>query len=374
MKLVLAVDKFKGSLSAHEVSRALSAGIHAIAPTARIHRVPVADGGDGTVAVALAAGYSAVDLVAAGPTGQPQPTTYARHGAQAVIELAASCGLQRLPAGEFHPWTASTRGLGEVIAHAVDHGAEQLVVGVGGSAGTDGGAGLLQALGAVVRTRPGGPARDGAIGLAEIEAVDVRAVRRRLAGVHLVIACDVDNPLLGPRGAAAAYGPQKGATPVDVVATEAALRHWSTALTAELRTDFSAVPGAGAGGGAGFGLLAAGGRIESGADLVLDLVGFDAALDGADLVITGEGALDVQTLAGKAVARVAARARNAGVPVVAVVGRCTLDTEQVRHLGLSRVYSLLDLEPDPARSVAEAQRLLNGVGRSIAAAPPMVSR
>ncbi len=366
MKVVIAADKFKGALTAGEVAAAVAGGLHSARADLDVDCVPIADGGDGTVAAAVAAGYTRVAVDATGPTGTPVRTAYARRDADAVIELADVCGLARLPDGRTHPWSASTYGLGQVIAFAAQHGARRIVVGVGGSASTDGGAGVLLALGADVGTTVAGAA-----GLAHIRTLDLAPVRARLAGVELTVASDVDNALFGPNGAAAVYGPQKGATPDDVAAMDAALRHWGAVVTAALDADLTAVPGAGAAGGAGFGLLAAGARITSGADLVLDLVDFDERLAGADLVITGEGSLDEQTLAGKAVARVAARAVAAGVRVIAVAGRCSLDAEQLRRAQISEVHTLLDLEPDRARSMSDAAALLFRVGRALAEGLPI---
>jgi glycerate kinase len=368
--VVVATDKFKGSLPAAAVADALATGLRSIRPDLDIDCVPIADGGDGTVAAAVAAGFTRVELDATGPTGAPVRSSYARRGDEAVIELADVCGLARLPDGRLQPWSASTYGLGQVIAHALDGGARRLVVGIGGSASTDGGAGLLQALGARFEPRDSAVAR-GAAGLTGIKALELTPVRKRLAGVELIVASDVDNPLLGRHGAAAVYGSQKGAAPDDIPTLEAALSHWAAVVTAAEGADFTAALGAGAAGGAGFGLLAVGARITSGAELVLGIVGFDQRLDGAELVITGEGSLDEQTLAGKAPARVAAHAVAAGVRVIAVAGRCHLDDAQLRRTGIDTVHVLLDLEPDPARSMSDAVALLHRVGATIAAGLPV---
>lgn len=366
MRVLIAVDKFKGSVTGDEAAQALATGLRSVGPDVGISVAPVADGGDGTIDAAVAAGFARVPVAATGPTGEAVRTSYARRAGTAIVELATVCGLQRLPGGRLEPWTSSTFGLGEVIAQAVGAGARKVVVGVGGSAGTDGGVGLLQALGATVLDASGQPVARGAFGPAAARSVDLRAVRDRLAGVELFVACDVDNPLLGPAGAAAVYAPQKGATAADVATLDAGLAGWRAVVGAATGTDLSAMPGAGAAGGAGYGLLVAGARMAPGADLLLDLVDFAEHLRDADLVITGEGSLDAQTLAGKAPARVAARATAAGVPVVAVAGRCRLDAGSLAAAGIRQVYALSDLEPDVAASMADARALLSRQGAAIA--------
>ncbi len=363
-RVVVASDAFRGSLTSVEVAEALRAGVLAVLPDAEVDVVPVADGGEGTVAAALAAGYTPVPAVVHGPTGEPVRATMARSAAgSVVVELADACGLGRLPDGVARPLEATSRGLGEVIGAALGLRPRLLVVGVGGSASTDGGAGMLAALGARVLDAEGNPVPDGGAGLARVARVDLRGLDPRLLDVDLVLAADVTSPLLGPRGAAAVFGPQKGATPEDVDRLEAALTRWADVLDPGSAT----VAGAGAAGGVGFALVAAlGAQRRSGVDVVLDLVGLDARLAGATLVITGEGSLDAQTATGKAVAGVARRAAAHGVPAVAVCGRTTLSDDEIDALGLDAAYSLSELEPDPARSMTDAAALLREVGARIA--------
>jgi glycerate kinase len=361
--VVLAPDKFKGSLTAEQVCAALAAGLADAEPGVRVRSVPVADGGDGTLAAAVSAGFTRVPVEAAGPTGEPVTTSYAFRDGVAVVELADVSGLARLPGGRLAPLTASSYGTGQVIAATLDAGATQIVLGIGGSACTDGGAGMVEALGArlefagaaEIRARSG----IGGGGLARVTSVDLSGLHPRLAEVELVVASDVDNPLLGPHGAAAVYGPQKGATPDDVAHLESALRRWAEVVATATGRDDSDRPGAGAAGGVGFGAIAVlGGRVEPGIDLVLELVGLDAALAGADLVVTGEGSVDEQTLRGKAPAGVADRARAHGLPVVAVAGRCLLEPGVAEGAGFAAVHTLSELEPDPHRSMTDAAALL----------------
>jgi glycerate kinase len=366
-KVLLAPDKFKGCLTAVAVADALAAGLLRVRPGLEVVRLPVADGGDGTVAAALTAGYIAVEAPAEGPTGERRTARYARRGDRAVVELAAVVGLDLLPGGRADPLGASTFGLGLVLRHALDAGVREVVLGLGGSASTDGGAGLVQALGARLLDGNGHELPRGGAALAGVAALDVTGLRRRLAGVRVLVASDVTHPLLGPDGAAAVFGPQKGATPTEVVQLEQALATWAAVVAGTTGLDRSGAAGSGAAGGTGFAALALlGGEMRSGIELVLDLVGFDAHVPGAALVVTGEGSLDEQSLAGKAPVGVLARARAAGVPVVAVAGRSLLSSDQVAAAGFAGVHTLSALEPEPRLSIAHADALLAEVGARLA--------
>ena len=325
--------------------------------------------------------------------------------------MADACGLGRLPGGVPAAFTASSRGLGDALRAALDLGAREVVVGVGGSASTDGGAGLLAALGARLLDPTGRDLPDGGAALADLAQLDLSGLDPRLARTRLVLAADVDSPLLGPSGAAAVFAPQKGAGPDDVAVLERALTTWAAAVEAAqtpwhvLRstnrshegqappgarstirsqegqapagarsTNWSKLPhvgarapGAGAAGGVGFALMSVlGAERRPGVDVVLDLVGLDTLLPGADLVVTGEGALDTQTLAGKAVTGVARRAAAHGIPVVAVCGRLALTPDELAGLGVKAAYPLSDLEPDRQRSMNDARNLLRCIGSRIA--------
>ncbi|GAB6859522.1 glycerate kinase [Microbacterium xylanilyticum] len=373
MRILIASDKFKGSATGPEVAAALAAGISEAAPGTVIDAVPVADGGEGTVDAALAAGFEAVTATVTGPTGQPVEARFGVRGAQAIIEMAAASGLDLLPGGVEDALGATSRGTGELIRAALDHGAVSIVLGIGGSANTDGGAGMLQALGVSLRDADGDELPGGGGALARIAAVDVSDLDPRLAGVEIVLASDVDNPLLGERGAAAVFGPQKGASPDDVAALDAALARYAALLEQQPGVrPATELPGAGGAGGVGYAALAVlGARREPGVEVVQRLTGLAEALGAddtrADLVITGEGSLDDQSLGGKTPLGVAAAAREAGIPVIAVCGRSTLTAEAAAAAGFERVYALSELEPDPARSMAEAVRLLTEVGRRIGA-------
>jgi glycerate kinase len=367
VKIVVAPDKFKGSLAADQVAAAIVAGLRSGLPAAELIAIPVADGGDGTVDAAVAAGFGRVPVTVEGPTGEPVAASYARRGGVAVIELACACGLMRLPGGRREPLAASSFGAGQALAAALEAGARRIIFGVGGSASTDGGAGLLQALGASVLDGRGEPLARGGAALHDVAGLDLAGLHPALRAASVILATDVVNPLTGPDGAAEVYGPQKGASPDQIRDLASGLRRWAAVVAATAGTDRSQAPGAGAAGGAGFAALAVlGAERRLGIELVLDLVDFDAALDGTSLVITGEGSLDTQTLAGKAPAGVAQAAARRGIPVVVVAGRSTLTEGELARAGIEAVYTLSDLEPDPERSSAHASILLRAVGQALA--------
>ncbi|MGK5683838.1 glycerate kinase [Actinoplanes sp. URMC 104] len=370
MHVLVAPDKFKGSLTAGEVARRVADGVTDEVPGATVVRLPVADGGDGTVDAALAAGHERVEVAADGPTGSPVGTAFAVRDGVAVVEMADVSGLRLLPPDGLAPLTATSYGTGQVVRAAIERGCHTVVLGIGGSASTDGGAGLLQALGARLLDTAGTELPRGGAALADLDRVDLSAVRRVAGRTRFVVASDVDNPLLGPTGAAAVYGPQKGAGPDDVAVLDAALTRWADVVEAAAgpgQPPYRDRAGAGAAGGVGYAALAVlGAELRPGIELVLDLVRFADHLPGARLVITGEGSLDEQTLSGKAPAGVAAAATAAGVPVVAVAGRVALPPERLRQAGIARAYALTDIEPDVQRCFTEAGPLLQTLARTLA--------
>ncbi len=367
--VVIAPDKFKGSLTAPEVAAHVAVGLRRARPDVSLTLLPVADGGDGTVDAAVAAGFTRRTAVVSGPTGEPVRASYAVRGDVAVVELAEASGLRVLPGGVPSALTASSRGTGELIDAAVRDGARRVVLGLGGSACTDGGAGMAAALGARFLDADGRELPPGGAALRDLAAIDATAVAERLRGVTVVVASDVDCPLLGPDGAARVFAPQKGAGPEDVEILEAGLARLDAVVRRDLGIAAAERPGAGAAGGVGFGAMAfLSAVVEPGIGYLLDLLGFAGNLAGAGLVITGEGALDGQSLRGKAPVGVARAAAEAGVPVVAVSGRCLLTGEELRAAGFAAAYALADLESDPARCMAHAgpllERLAEEIGRS----------
>jgi glycerate kinase len=367
LRVLLAPDKFKGSLAASGVAAAVGRGLGSRRPDVEAVALPVADGGDGTLDAAVAAGFERVPVTVAGPTGEPVHTAYARRGSVAVAEMADACGLVRLPGGVLAPLTASSRGLGEVVLAALVAGCDEVVLGIGGSASTDGGAGLVEALGARLLDASGAASTPGGGSLTTLARLDLSGVHPAVGATRFVVASDVDNPLLGPSGAAAVYGPQKGAAPADVEHLEHGLTRWADVVADCVGVDLRSAPGAGAAGGVGFAALALlGAELRPGIDLMLDLVGFDDHLPGSSLVVTGEGSLDEQSLRGKAPVGVARRAVAAGVPVVAVCGRSLLGDEALRAAGIVASYALLDLEPDAEVCMREPVPLLERMGERIA--------
>ena len=361
-RVLLAPDKFKGTLTGAQVAASLAEGIRSRRPTADVVAVPVADGGDGSLAAFEAVGFDRIALDATDAVGQTVPTWYVRRGEDAVVELAEVAGLAGLH-GPLAPLTATSRGLGELIAHALDAGCTRVLVGIGGSASTDGGLGLVQALGARVREASGAEVGPGGAGAATAATIDLAGLHPGLAAARIEVACDVDNPLSGPDGAAFVYAPQKGADADQVRRLDAALAHWADVVAAATGHDRRADPGAGAAGGVGFAAVAIlGATLRRGAPLMLDQLGFADALAGADLVVTGEGSLDEQTLRGKAPAAVAAAARAAGVPVIGVAGRCLLDVSRLRAAGFDDVYTLLDEAATPQQAFDEGATLLRRIG------------
>ena len=359
MRIVLAPDKFRGSLSAVEAAEAMARGARAARPDAELRLLPVADGGEGTVDAAVAGGFTRHDVDVVGPSGDRISASFAVRGDVAVVEMAQASGLARLSGGVPAPLTASSYGTGELVRAALDAGARRLVLGIGGSATTDGGAGLAQALGVRLLDAQDRDLPPGGAPLVDLERVDVTGLDPRLAGTHVTVATDVDNPLLGPSGAAAVYGPQKGASAADVERLERGLRRWAEVLHRDLGKSVADVPGAGAAGGLGAGAMALlGAEQVSGIAAVLDLVGFHDAVAGADLVLTGEGSLDGQSLSGKAPVGVATAAAVHGVPVTALVGHLALTAEQLREAGLQDARALLELEPDVPTAMARAAALL----------------
>ena len=366
-RVLLAPDKFKGTLTAAEVAGHLAGGIGSVRPDAEVVVVPVSDGGDGLLDVAVRAGFHVVPLRASGPTGEPVDASYARRGEDAVIEMAEICGLVRLPPQTTAPTTATSRGVGEAIAAALDAGCTQLLVGIGGSASTDGGAGMLAALGVRLLAADGSVLPDGGGALAAVDRMDVSGLHPGLADAVVTVACDVDNPLTGTTGAAAVYGPQKGASPEQVAALDGALARFADVVARTVGRDVRDHSGAGAAGGVGFAALALlGARLRPGAEVVQELTGLEAAIAGADLVVTGEGSLDEQTLHGKAPAAVAATAQRAGTPVVAVAGRSLLDAETLRAAGIQAAYSLTDLASYRRQPFDDPGPLLHRIGARIA--------
>lgn len=352
--ILICPNAFKGSATAAAAASAIARGLrsawrHAGAARQLPCRIlPVADGGDGTLDTLVASTGGAVwEAHVHDPLGRPMLAAWGRLGGDrattAIIEMARASGLALLRPEELDPLGASTRGTGELMLEAVRSGCRTLIVAIGGSATTDGGAGMAQALGVRLLDERGHDLPPGGAALERLHDLDLSGYRIP-ADVKVVVACDVDNPLTGPRGASAVYGPQKGAGPDEVAVLERGLSHWCEALEKQTRRRIGSLPGAGAAGGLGAGLIAiCGAALRPGADLVLDLIRFDAHLQRAALVVTGEGSLDAQTGHGKVVLSICRRARKAGVPAAALAGRVDSVAEvQLRREGLTLAMPIVD--------------------------------
>jgi glycerate kinase len=344
MKVVLAPDKFKGSLPAPAAARAMARGVELAAPGAEVDLVPMADGGEGTVeALVAATGGAFREAVVSGPLGDPVTARYGMLGDSrtAVIEMAAASGLVLIPADRRDPWRATTRGTGELLLAALAAGARRVIIGIGGSATNDGGAGLGQALGYRLLDASGHDLEPGGGGLSRLDCIDPAGRDARLDGASVSVACDVVNPLCGPTGASVVYGPQKGASPAMIAALDHNLEQFARIVARDLGPEIRDLPGAGAAGGLGGGLVAfAAGRLEPGVALVIDAVDLARRLEGASLCLTGEGAIDASSAFGKTAVGVARLARSLGCPTIALAGTIGPGAEAVLADGIDAYFSI----------------------------------
>jgi glycerate 2-kinase len=368
MHVICAPDSFKGSLSAPKAAAAMAAGVSRGAPRSRATVLPLADGGEGTVAVLVGARQGRMAWVEArDPLDRPIRAEIGLLGDGVVaVEMALASGLPLLRLDERDPFRASTFGTGQLIRAALDHGAKEIILGVGGSATVDGGAGALQALGARLLNQEGRPIPPGNAGLADLAAIDLSALDPRLRATRLRVACDVRNPLTGPNGAAAVFGPQKGARPPDIPVLDANLAHLADILARDLGLTVADVPGMGAAGGLTTGLLVVGGRAESGIELVLETLEFDRRLIDADLILTGEGRIDRQSAQGKVISGVLAHAGRIGVPVVALGGSVRAgELGALYAAGLTAAFPITDGPLSYSKAFARAESLMQQAGERV---------
>ncbi len=346
MSIVIAPDSFKGSLSAADVAQAMAKGVQRVLPEAALTLLPLSDGGEGLVdSLVAASGGKLLEFQVTGPLGEPVTAKLGLmgNGQTAVIEMAQASGLVLVPENKRNPLVTTTFGTGELIQKALDLGCTHLIIGIGGSATNDGGMGMAQALGFRFLDDKGEDLGPGGGELARLARIDAAGKGPRLAGVVIDVACDVNNPLTGPTGAAHIYGPQKGATPEMVEILDAALANYGGMIHRDLGQNVGKVPGSGAAGGLGAGLMALlGGRLVSGIELVLNVLGFEAKAQGASLVLTGEGKFDAQSAYGKVPMGVAQRARALGVPVVVVAGSVMPSAEILHGEGVTAYFSILN--------------------------------
>lgn len=367
VRVVIAPDKFRGSLTAIEAAAAMACGVRAAVPEADIAEVPMADGGEGTTqALLVAAGGALHDLVVSGPMGAPTTAQFAllNDRETAILEMASASGLKLLTSEQRDPFRTSTRGTGELLLAALDAGAHRIVMGIGGSATNDGGAGFAQALGWKLLNAGKQDIPPGNAGLEELDRIERSGVDSRIEGARIEVACDVDNPLTGPRGASAVFGPQKFPTgtparPEQIERLDRNLARLAQVVRRDLEVDIENVPGAGAAGGLGGGLLAfAGARLRSGVELVIDAVKLEDRLRGAQLCLTGEGAVDASTAAGKTVAGVARLARRLGVPTIALAGAIQEGAASILEEGVVAYFSLCDRPLTFQEATNQAAQLL----------------
>ncbi len=371
MKIVIAPDSYKESLSALEVAQAVEAGFRQVFPDAEYVLVPVADGGEGTVDAMVAATGGRKEIVTVtGPLGEPVEAFYGLtgDGETAVIEMAAASGLMLVPAAARNPLRTSSRGTGELIRAALDAGARRFILGIGGSATNDGGAGMVQALGARLLDADGRDVEGSGGGLARLERIDVSALDPRLKECRIEGACDVDNPLTGARGASAVFGPQKGATPEMVQALDANLARLARIVGRDLGVAVDTVPGAGAAGGMGAAMLAFfGATLKPGIEIVTAAVDLDDHVRDADLVITGEGRIDFQTVHGKTPIGVARVAKRHGKPVIGIAGSLGAEVGVVHAHGIDAVFSVLGKPCTLDEALRDAAANVELTARNVAA-------
>jgi len=365
VKVVVAPNAFKGSLTATQAAHAMALGVRDVFPQADVVQVPVADGGDGTVEALVSALHGDHRTAGVeGPLGDPVQATYGLtdHGRMGVVELASASGLTLIPTKRRDPRRASTYGFGQLLETVRSAGASKVIAGLGGSATNDGGAGMAQALGYRLLDAAGHDIPRGGAALARLESIDAAGFDRGWKAISVEVACDVTNPLTGPMGASAVYGPQKGAGEAAVRELDAALSRLAAVIERDLGKKVADVPGAGAAGGAGAGLLAfLDARLVPGAPLVVSASGFDQKLEGADLVITGEGRVDSQTAYGKAPGEVAKRGKAARIPVLLIAGSKAPGWEALSDLGVTAVVTLDEEGDNLQQLMGDAGEMLRRV-------------
>jgi glycerate 2-kinase len=371
MKIVIAPDSFKESLSALEAANAIERGFKLVFPNAVYNKMPMADGGEGTVQSLVDATNGKIEeRIVTGPLGEPVKAFFGLigDGKTAVIEMAAASGLHLVPVENRNPLVTSTRGTGELISAALDFGVKHIIIGLGGSATNDGGAGMVQALGGRLLDELGNDIGSGGGALSQIVTIDLTGLDDRLKDVQIEVACDVDNPLTGPRGASAIFGPQKGATPEMIDLLDKNLSHFADVAERALGKTFRDIEGVGAAGGLGASLLAfLNADLKRGIHIVLNAVNFEDVVKDADLVITGEGRIDSQTIYGKTPIGVAKAAKKYGVPVIALAGSLSQDSDVVYEHGIDALFSIVPGIVTLPNAFEHAAHYMERTARNIAA-------
>lgn len=369
MRILIAPDSFKNALSALEVAKSLKSGLQKIFSDAEFEILPMADGGEGTVEALIdATGGQIIKTPVHDPLMRPIESSFGitGDGVTAVIEMASASGIQLITSGERNPWITTTFGTGELIRAALDKGCRDIILGIGGSATNDGGMGMAAALGVKFLNNAGTSVGTGGGYLGEVARIDISGLDERIRDTTIMVACDVTNPLTGPEGAAHVYGPQKGADPDMVKNLDSNLKQFSGLITEQLGKEVGEIPGAGAAGGLGAGLIAfLDGELAKGVSIIADRTGLDAKAAKADIVITGEGGIDFQTQFGKTPYGVAQVAKKHGKPVIAVAGTVGKGVEELYNKGIDVVISILDKPLSLNEAIQETATLLEATGERI---------
>jgi glycerate kinase len=370
IRFLIACDSFKGSASSKQVGEAIREGILRVMPSAQVEVVPVADGGEGTVqALVDATGGRLVTVTVTNPIGEKVEATFGilGDGQTAVIEMAAASGLTLIPPEKRNPWVTTTYGTGELIKAALEHGCRKIIIGIGGSATNDAGAGMAQALGVKLLDEDGNQIGFGGGELGRLRRIDMSGLDKRASEAEFIVACDVDNPLTGERGASYVYAPQKGATPEMLPKLDSNLRHFAEIVRQQLGIDVEHVPGAGAAGGLGAGLMAfLKAKLKRGTEIVFELVKLEEKIASADIVITGEGQIDAQTVFGKTPIGVAKLAKRYGKPVIAIVGSIGEGADSVHSHGIDAIFSIINRPMPLEQAMRNVEALLTSAGEQLA--------
>ncbi|MBS58175.1 MAG: glycerate kinase [Chloroflexi bacterium] len=369
MKIVIAPDSYKGSISALNVARSIESGIKKVLPNAECIIVPAADGGDGTLETLVEGSNGEIrSSEVTGPLGEKRNANWGAlgDGNTAVIEMALTSGLALVPEKQLDPLNATTFGLGEIISDALENNFRKFIIGIGGSATNDGGAGMIQALGGKLLDSNGQEITPGGASLIHLDQIDISTLDSRAKDSDFLIACDVNNPLCGPEGASAIYGPQKGSTPEMVKQLDKALFHYAKIIRRDLGIDISTIPGSGAAGGLGGGFVGfLNGKLLPGVDIVLDFINLDDRLKDADLVITGEGATDQSTIYNKAPIGIANRAKKFNIPVISISGSLNKGFKEVHNHGINASFSIINAPMDLSEATENASDLIASISEEI---------
>ncbi|WP_300385884.1 glycerate kinase [Clostridium sp.] len=368
MKVIIAPDSYKGSLTAMEVANCIEEGINRYSKNIEVVKVPVADGGEGTVqALVDATGGKIINLKVCDPLLREVDSFYGILGDEntAIIEMAAASGINLLNKNELNPLITSTYGTGQIINDAIEKGCKNIIVGIGGSGTNDGGAGMLRALGIRFLNEEGRDIPEGGEALKELHSIDKKNFNKKISECNIKVACDVDNPLCGLNGASHVFGPQKGANKEDIKLLDEALNQYAKIIRNEFNIDVLNIPGSGAAGGSGAAFLAIGGNLESGIDIVINETSLQKVIESADVVFTGEGKIDFQTKFGKAPYGVAKEAKKYGLPVIAICGEIGEGYDELYNHGFTSIFSIVNRPMTLEDSIKDSKKLISDVSERI---------